>query len=107
MVKFTHNWNNKLENKIFTTIRRFVKSRRDYYEKRIGDVMPIILNDTKMGNAKLLTCITTYFNKIDGIILILDTGMSDVQKIKELFRKFGIKENDLCYILLFERINNG
>lgn len=73
-MNFNDNYNNKLNCDIFTTIR---KSSSKY---KINDVVPIELNGTQIGDAKIIS-IKTYSNedlrKNSSLLTIirLDTGL--------------------------------
>ena len=43
-IKFSHNWNNKLDGVIFTTIRRSTPRKNDYYIGCQGEVFDVQLN---------------------------------------------------------------
>ena len=100
-IRFSHNWNNKLENKVFTTIRRWDAGKADYYFENKGKTFTVLLNDKVFGTARLLDVVVDDINDVSEIQLILDTGLTRQEEIMELFKKFGVK--DKVIILLFER----
>lgn len=101
-IRFSHNWNNKLSGKVFTTIRKWGAEKAEYYLRSKGLIFTIILNDIVLGNAKLLDVVVDDINDIPEILLILDTGLTSQEDIIALFKKFGVK--DKVVILLFEKV---
>ena len=100
-IRFSHNWNNKLSGKVFTTIRKWDAEKADYYLGSKGLMFTIILNDIVLGTAKLLDAVVEDLNEVSEILLNLDTGLTSQEDIMALFKKFGVK--DKVIILLFER----
>lgn len=100
-IRFSHNWNNKLSGKVFTTIRKWDAEKADYYLRSKGLIFTITLNGVVLGNAKLLDVVVGDINEIPEILLILDTGLTRQEDIMALFKKFGVK--DKIVILLFEK----
>ena len=101
-IRFSHNWNNKLSGKVFTTIRKWDAEKADYYLRSKGLVFTILLNEKVFGSAKLLEVVVEDINDIAEIQLILDTGLTSQREIMALFKKFGVK--DKVVILLFEKL---
>ena len=92
------NWNKKLDNKLFTTIRK----HSDYYSTKIGEEFYVILNNIQYSKARLLKVEIIKFSDIDKLILILDTGSLEYSNI---YKRLGVKETDMVDILLFEKIS--
>ena len=84
-IKFTHNWNNKLSCKFFTTIRKFSKEKKEYYRKYYNATFDVLLNDKKVCEAKLVD------------INVIEFHLQDV------FIKFGIKNETKVLLLTFMR----
>jgi hypothetical protein len=101
-IKFSHNWNNKLHNPIFTTIRKYDVLKAKYYKDLITQNFDILLQNKKIGNAKLINMEIIRFNDIPESLLHIDTGYDLVCDIIELFSKFGITENNSVLILTFK-----
>jgi len=106
-IRFSHNWNNKLDGKIFTTIRKHDKEKANYYFDSINKVFTVMLNNKAYSIAKLrgvyVESISNFWqeeNELLELLLFLDTGMMDMDKILELFKKFGVE--DKVIVLLFE-----
>ena len=116
-IKFSHNWNMKLNNNIFTTIRKSTKEKEEYYDNQIGNEFEVVLvrdiNDIRpdrtMGTAILIDVEEVRFSEIPLGLLYLDTGLTgfdDINKeyeVKKLFRKFGIEAMTKVLILTFKR----
>lgn len=103
-IKFSHNWNNKLNNDIFTTIRKSTSEKQKYYNSLIGEQFEVMLKDSARGIATLLTVHEFEYRHIHPILLLLDTGIEDYYKIEKVFRKFGMTSvTDKFLILTFWR----
>lgn len=100
-IRFSHNWNNKLGNMVFTTIRKWDVEKADYYFGSKGKTFTVLLNDKEFGTAKLVDVAIGNINDLPEVLLLLDTGLTRQEEIMELFKKFGVK--DKVIILLFER----
>lgn len=101
-VKFSHNWNNKLNNNIFTTIRKHTLDKEDYYMGLINKDVEIDLKD-KLAKIAVIRDVYRYkFSEILLCVLRLDTGINDISKLFELFMKFGIKGDDEVLLIVFE-----
>ncbi len=103
-IKFAHNWNNKLECKLFTTIRNWRKDKEEYYKACIGHIFDVMLSNNKIGEAVLRGAFVEDIQDIPVLILMLDTGMTSIPDILKLFKKFGVEEKVI--VLLFERKEN-
>lgn len=104
IIRFSHNWNKKLDGNIFTTIRKYDEKKFEYYNSLLGHVFVVKLNNVWYSEAKLLACYIEKFSDVSTILLRLDTGISDITNITNLFEKFRIGLQDKVIILLFERI---
>lgn len=98
-INFSLNWNNKLDNNVFTTIRsRFVPIEP-------GTSVQIMLKNKLYCWAKVKECILCKFSDINPLIIYLDTGHSPDQAY-EIFKGMGLDINDKnqdCMLLIFER----
>ena len=108
-IRFVHNWNNKLDGKVFTTIRKYDTEKADYYFESRAKVFTVMLDNKKYGSAKLLDVYVEDIEDLLGLegwlpalLLKLDTGLTDLCTILELFKKFGV--TDKVIILLFEKV---
>lgn len=102
-IKFSHNWNNKLDNKVFTTIRKWTKEKGEYYQSLVNREFDVLLNGKPHSKAILKKVNIQYWCTVDEHLIMLDTGMM-VDKAKELFKQFGISdESHVAIILLFEK----
>lgn len=104
-VKFSHNWNNKLDNDVFTTIRRYTPEKYKYYMSSIGETFDVVLNGRLYNTSNLEGLfVAEKFKDIHDCIIMLDTGMTDIVKINGLFANFGIKSETKSIIPVFKRI---
>lgn len=87
VINFQENWNKKLDNKIFTTIR---KVGIPISEQSICEIH---LKNKLYKWATVISCKKVFFHEIPLGILITDTGYSDDQALK-LFQSFGIDINN-------------
>jgi hypothetical protein len=97
IINFSRNWNKKLYNTFFTTIRK--ASTQAYYSQRIQEVFDVHLNKELKCRARLLSAELMKLEDITPELLVLDTGTTDW---KELFKRFHVVDN--CTLLLFVRI---
>lgn len=103
IVKFSHNWNNKLNCKVFTTIRSFSENKLNYYQSAIGKEFSVELNGKHFCRAKLLIVEHMQLDEIPDALKCMDTGLSSHIEAFELFRKFGIESYQRALILTFMR----
>jgi len=103
-IKFSHNWNNKLNHNIFTTIRKYAEEKYSYYNNLIGKEFEILLNEKKIEEANLIDIDICDFKIIPKGLLHVDTGIINNYEIEDLFKMFGINKNDKVLILTFKRI---
>lgn len=99
-IKFSQNWNRKLDNEIFTTIRQ------KGYWVRHGDCAAIVLKDKLY---KWVTCIGAAeipFINICGSVIACDTGLIGTPAL-QLFESMGINttsESECCTLLVLKSI---
>lgn len=102
-IKFNYHWNNKLLCPLFTSIRQ----PSNYYVT--GEVYDVILNNNKIGQAKLIRQTLTPFHLIDGHFLTLDTGYEPEAARKLFETMYASKVNDIdtadFVILIFQTVN--
>jgi len=98
IVKFSHNWNRKLDNGFFTTIRK-PEVHFKYYSLRLNEKFDVLLNGKLYCQAMLLDSNVKSIDEITPELLVLDTGTTDYKK---LFERFGVKTD--CCLLLFKRL---
>lgn len=68
-IKFSTNWNRKLDNIIFTTIRK-----QSHYVNN-GDRVAIVLNDKLYKWAEVIAMSECVFSEVGQNLLMLDTGL--------------------------------
>lgn len=102
-ISFSHNWNNKLDNKIFTTIRGHTAGKAEYYHRSVNHLFDVELNKEVYAEAKLISVSINKLCLLPYHILALDTGLTRLADIQELFRRFKLGWHDQCLLLLFEK----
>ena len=104
-IKFMHNWNNKLDCQVFTTIRKYTQQKLNYYLDRIGEPFDVILGRKELKCQAILKRVDVKpLQKFPYILLCLDTGKTDPEIIETIFKNFGIKLWDRAILLIFERL---
>ena len=111
-IKFSHNWNLKLNNNIFTTIRKSNPEKSQYYYEAMSCDFEVILSrgnkdirpDKSFGIARLIEVEKRKFKDIPLSLLHLDTGILNIYEIEDLFKKFGIQREDEVLIFTFMRL---
>lgn len=102
LIRFSHNWNNKLEQSIFTTIRKFGVRKASYYSKLVGEEFDVELQKVKFGKAKLIDMQVIEFGNVPRGLLYTDTGMKTKPDVMNLFAKFKVFPSDNVIILTFD-----
>ena len=102
-IKFSKNWNNKLNCDIFTTIRKSSVSKFKYYKSVLGQRFEVILKFEPFREVNLINVQELYLKEIPLHVLRLDTGIEDLAKIEEIFKEFGIGDYDKCLLLTFSK----
>ncbi len=100
-IKFSHNWNGKLNQKVFTTIRNHTSDKYKYYNNSIGGAFNVFLAGS--GDIKqsiLLKAEMVLYYDIPFGLIAIDTGITDEDKAFELFKKFGLKDATSWVIIL-------
>ena len=95
----------KLNNPIFTTIRKYEDDRFSFYKERINDIFDIKVKDEIIGKAKLIDIEVTDFFNLPISFLRIDTNLIDINEIYNLFESLGINKNDRIIILTLEQLN--
>ena len=101
-MKFSKNWNNKLDNKIFSTIRKHTKEKEEYYKSKVGQMDRMELNGELHHHAKLFDVSVKKYSELSFEFLVLDTGIPSRAIMDRVFSNFGIHEQDLVIVLLYE-----
>ena len=100
-IRFSKNWNNKLDNEYFSTIRIFSPGNWKYYNELINNEFDVFLGRDKRGTARLLAVEAWLFRDIPKTLKIIDTGTEDYERI---FQKFGISDSSMTILLSFRRV---
>ncbi|MDD3906498.1 MAG: hypothetical protein PHS46_08280 [Candidatus Omnitrophica bacterium] len=105
-IRFTKNWNGKLANRVFTTIRKSKSLEEDYYGSKIGTVFNVVHNDTVLFNARLVSALLYQYARIPDELKAVDTGRTDKKDWYAIFESFYGKfdDTDLFYVLVFEKV---
>jgi len=105
-IKFSHNWNNKLSGQVFTTIRNSSNEKGEYYTNQIGKTFDVWLKGQNViKKAVLVNVRPIQYNKIPLSLIAVDTGIVDVNKQIDLFKRFGMKETySIMLVLTFDSI---
>lgn len=104
-IKFSRNWNGKLNNRVFSTIR---KDRDGYYQSKEGDIFNVVHNNSVIFTARLVSARSMPFKDIPNELLTLDTGRTDFKEAMGIFQTFygaGFNTADKFNILIFERLD--
>lgn len=102
-IKFSHNWNNKLHNDVFTTIRKFTPDKHKYYRESIGDTFQVMLKNEALNYVNLAKVKQYNYCDIDRHILALDLGTCNQLEQDEIFKLFGCDKEII--VLTFKKIN--
>jgi hypothetical protein len=105
-IKFCKNWNNKLSGNVFTTIREYGINSGLKYVKTIDEIYNVYLLDNLLCQARLVDVWTIRYENIPYPLLVTGTGIVGRDKNFEIFKKFGIEDNDdFVTILTFEKVD--
>jgi len=98
-LRFSKDWNHKLQCRVFTTIRKFNLKKYTWYQSKINEVFDVEVSGIVRFQARLCSVMFKKLNEIEPYLLFLDTGEDEPFKI---FKKFGIGEEDEVIILLLD-----
>lgn len=96
-INFTRNWNGKLDNDIFTTIRK------EDYQMVTNDVAEIFVNGVFKKHVTALYVDTIPYADLNWVTKALDTGYLPGGANK-IFDNLGIKEGDNVKVLVLQTI---
>lgn len=96
-VNFTRNWNGKLDNNIFTTIRK------EDYPVRTNDVAEIWVDGVFKKHVVALYVDTIPYTELNWVTKAIDTGYLPGGANK-IFENLGIKEGDKVKVLVLQTI---
>jgi hypothetical protein len=97
---FSHNWNNKLDQLYFTTIRNHKNSKFDYYRDNLYNKFDVMLNSEVHTTAELIGIEVKQFLNISYGLILIDTGIENKFEQLELFQKFGMVSRESQMIIL-------
>ena len=98
-ISFIKDWINKLQCRVFTTIRKFDLKKYTWYQSKINEIFDVEVAGIVRFQVRLCSVKFEQLDKIEPYLLFLDTGEDEPLKI---FKKFGIAETDKVIILLFD-----
>lgn len=98
-INFSYNWNGKLNNKAFTTIR--IHNPKKY---RVGELYNIQIKETPYGTAKLKAITVLKGSQFNEYISHIDTGynLAEMMNIlKRMYPKVNIENTlfDFCLLV--------
>lgn len=99
-IKFSTNWNNKLDNKAFSTIR--IYNPKKYI---IGYYYKIILKEKYLFDAKIEYEKSFYINELTEAMALLDTGYFRNETIDILKKMYKDKINLKFHYLILSKSN--
>jgi hypothetical protein len=97
-IKFSYNWNNKLNNISFTTIR--LKQPDKYV---LGQVYEIFLNKDFKMNARIIGIINFFLKDLNEYMAQIDTGYSKEEATKiitKMYPNVDFESQQFSFILL-------
>ncbi len=98
IIKFTYNWNGKLTNKVFTTLR--LHNPKKYI---IGNGYQIELKGEIIGNANMIGKHVITLDRLTDYVCYMDTGYSKAETltiIQRMYKHIDLKTArfDLCIL---------
>lgn len=104
-ISFSHNWNNKLDQKIFTTIRKYNLNKWNYYKGQEGKDFTVLLKNNVHCIVTLINVETDKLGMLPKGLICSDTG-NIVDKAMDIFKRFGIAKQEEVIVLTFVRREN-
>lgn len=105
IIKFSKDWNSKLQKSIFTTIRAYDYKKWNYYKSQEDNEFRVLLNNKDIGKVILINAEYINFNQLSTGLICADTGLRKKEALK-VFEKFGIDKNSSVIVLTFERVSD-
>ncbi|HDZ61144.1 MAG TPA: hypothetical protein ENH46_05550 [Candidatus Pacearchaeota archaeon] len=107
-IKFSHNWNGKLDLRVFTTIRGWTSDKEKYYENLVGYDFEVLLKGKLKCIVELQKVEVFEFSDIPMGLKMMDTGhIEDIAG--DIFSHFGLVAlpNHKTIILTFLHKGDG
>ena len=104
-IHFTHNWNNKLNCDVFTTVR--IENTAKYKPNQLYEITlskPKSKEPTIQGKARILLIQPFYLEKVSEGIALIDTGLSKqkfIDLVHTMYSKTGINFTTKRLTLIF------
>jgi len=111
VIKFSKNWNHKLNCNYFTTIRLLLEKNTSYYYLNLAEIFSVFLKGEKYCKAQLISISKIKLNSIvDNYLNFTDAGLTVIQFYKLMKKFYGKKKewqgwDTPCLLLLFKRMN--
>lgn len=101
-ISFTKNHNGKLQNDVFTSIRGHTDKKLLHYESLLYKEFDVWIKGKSIPycQATLKRVTVKKYYEVSIELKMIDTGYTNLTKIKQLFEKFGIKSGEDEVILL-------
>ena len=108
-IKFSKNWNNKLNCLFFTTIRLATKEKVTYYESNVGNTFEVKVENDVHSKAILKTTSVLKLCELKHQLVFLDAGMNYIDFCDMMKKMYGKRPEWEEYstkvlILLFRNI---
>ncbi len=101
VIRFTHNWNGKLSQDVFTTIRNYTFDKYNYYLKSVTREFDVWLKGSGVIKKAILVDAERYeYEAIPDGFVAVDTGITEPIKALQLFKDFGMKSRISDMIIL-------
>ena len=101
-IKFSHNWNQKLNQKIFTTIRSFDTKKWNYYKGQENEDFTVLLKGVKHSIVTLISVETEKLGMLPKGLICADTG-NKFEDAMAIFKRFGLGKQQEAIVLTFVR----
>jgi hypothetical protein len=105
VIRFSQNWNKKLDTAAFTTLRLHNPMRHQRLQ-----VFKVMINSQHYCNAKLIAVKPMKLSEVDEYTARLDSGLPKhkfVEAIKRMYKSKGLMyDKQLFDLLLFERMDS-
>ncbi len=80
-IQFSHNWNNKLECELFTTIRGSTPDKVKWYKSVFGSDFEVVLKGEVHSIARFIDMRLMKLSEVDRTVLMSDIGYFEKDKV--------------------------
>jgi hypothetical protein len=103
-MRFWKNWNGKLDQSIFNTIRG---EDKEILKSKVGQEFDVYIKDVFKCKAILISVDVQEMRTIPAGFLMTDTGLDDMGAVMDLFLRLDISDPfDKVSILTFKRVED-